>query len=63
MVGFDACTAAARAPDGSVVLAGMTSGGWNGTNGGERWDFAAVKLDATGREVWRWQVRARDQSP
>eukprot|EP00904_Undaria_pinnatifida_P011787 jgi/Undpi1/7739/HiC_scaffold_23.g10212.m1 len=40
--------------DGSVVLAGYTHGNWSGLNAGEA-DFAACKLDADGREVWRWQ--------
>lgn len=43
--------------NGSFVLAGYTTGVWSGeaSAGGE--DFAAVKLDADGVEVWRWQVR------
>lgn len=41
--------------DGSVVLAGSTTGSWSGSNQGEE-DFAAVKLDVDGVEVWRWQV-------
>lgn len=56
-IGFDACTTAAMAPDGSVVLAGMTSGVWNGKYAGGHSDFAAVKLGATGKEEWRWQAR------
>lgn len=42
--------------DGSVVLAGVTWGEWArsaDTNGG---DMAAVKLDADGAVLWRWQV-------
>lgn len=44
------------AVNGSVVMAGYTSGDWDGEvhAGGD--DFAAVKLDADGNEVWRWQV-------
>lgn len=45
--------------DGSVMLAGITGGTWGGaySNVGGEYDFAAVKLDANGDEVWRWQVR------
>ena len=42
--------------DGSYILAGHTEGNWNGERNGGR-DFAAVKLDAGGKEVWKWQVR------
>ena len=45
----------ASVSDGSVVLAGYTKGAWIGANDGS-YDFAAVKLDAEGTEVWRWQV-------
>lgn len=44
--------------NGSVVLAGLTTGNWSGENAGVV-DFAAVKLDAEGVEVWRWQVGGR----
>lgn len=37
------------------MLAGSTLGDWSGTNAGNI-DFAAVKLDSDGAEVWRWQV-------
>ena len=37
------------------MLAGETYGNWSGTSTGSL-DFAAVKLDANGTEVWRWQV-------
>ena len=37
------------------MLAGFTYGNWSGTSAGSS-DFAAVKLDSTGTEVWRWQV-------
>lgn len=39
----------------SIVLAGHTYDHWNGTDIGFR-DFAAVKLDLDGQEMWRWQV-------
>lgn len=45
--------------DGSIVLGGRASGDWNGTSAGLD-DFVAVKLDAAGKEIWRWQVRERD---
>lgn len=41
--------------EGSVVLAGTASGPlniWASTSE----DFAAVKLDPDGTEIWRWQV-------
>lgn len=41
--------------DDSVVLAGHTEGNWAGDNRGS-YDFAAVKLAASGTELWRWQV-------
>lgn len=50
-------------PDGSIVLAGMAKGVWNGTHVGEYSDFAAVKLDANGNEMWKWQVRLEDMCP
>lgn len=52
----DKIQAAAATGDGSVVLAGYTHGEWSGELTGEESDFAAVKLDANGTEVWRWQV-------
>lgn len=42
--------------DGSVVLAGSTYGNWSGVQAGDK-DLAVVKLDADGKEVYRWQVR------
>lgn len=50
--------AASMTNDGCFVLAGHTEGVFSGeaSAGGE--DFAAVKLDAEGQEVWRWQVRS-----
>lgn len=41
--------------DGSVIIAGGSRGDWGGPNAGSG-DFAAVKLDENGDEVWRWQV-------
>lgn len=46
--------------DGSIILGGVTEGNWAGTNpdfddSGD--DFAAIKLDADGAVIWRWQVR------
>ncbi|CAN0213505.1 unnamed protein product [Ascophyllum nodosum] len=51
---LDQFWAIAAAGNGSVVLAGFTYGNWSGTSAGFS-DFAAVKLDSTGTEVWRWQ--------
>ena len=42
--------------DGSIVLAGSTSGVWDTEEIGIR-DFAAVALDEDGQELWRYQVR------
>ena len=53
--GEDSFNAAALTHNNSVVLAGYTYGNWNGNVGGG--DFAAVKLDSEGNELWRWQVR------
>lgn len=41
--------------DGSIVLAGVTTGDWFGDVAGSA-DFAAVALDEDGQELWRWQV-------
>lgn len=46
---------AAVGTDGSIVLAGWTSGDWDAANEGDG-DFAAVKLDADGVQLWTWQV-------
>lgn len=53
----DILQAASIVEDDCVVLAGSTSGSWNATNVEEYDDFAAVKLDASGKEMWRWQVQ------
>lgn len=43
--------------DGSVVLGGMTKGDWDGVNVGEgTQDMVAVRLDADGNLLWKWQV-------
>ena len=42
----------------SVILVGLTHGNWSGTNHGGG-DFAAVKLDADGSVLWRWQVQGK----
>lgn len=41
--------------DGSVIAVGQTAGVWDGANAGLD-DFAALRLDASGEEVWRYQV-------
>ena len=51
----DYAESAVIAEDGSILVALETNGDWDGDNvGGD--DFAAVKLDANGTEIWRWQV-------
>lgn len=44
--------------DGSVFLTGDTGGNWATDNAGDlgSLDFVACMLDASGNEVWRWQV-------
>ena len=44
-----------------MYLVGDTFGNWSGVNEGAR-DFAAVKLDANGSELWRWQVNKPDKT-
>lgn len=51
----DHITAVGVGIDGSVFLAGRTSGDWKGINAGGI-DFAVCKLGANGTETWRWQV-------
>ncbi|CAM9529226.1 unnamed protein product [Hapterophycus canaliculatus] len=50
----DMVYASAATEDEGVVLAGFTDGTWSGDNAGGS-DFAAVKLDSDGVEVWRYQ--------
>ena len=45
--------------DDTVVLTAYTAGGWGSSSSGE-FDFAAVKLDENGVELWRWQVTQLD---
>lgn len=42
--------------DGSTVLVGHSKGDWNGTNAGD-YDFVALKVDAQGEIIWKWQVK------
>lgn len=42
--------------DGSAVLAGFSRGAWDGFISGSQ-DFAAVKIDSDGSELWKWQVK------
>lgn len=51
----------ATGQDGSTVLVGSTEGSWKVGHAGGQNDFAAVKLDADGGEIWRWQVRLNDR--
>ena len=51
------------AGDGSMVVVGRTDGDWDGVNAGSTDDVIgtddciAVRLDADGEEIWRYQVR------
>lgn len=56
----DVLECAAGFEDGSAVLAGSTTGEWNGMADA---GFAAVKLTSDGAEVWRWQVRLFHLTP
>lgn len=51
----DRVNTVALAGDGSVILAGSTTGVWSEDNIGLK-DFAASKLDSDGNLVWTWQV-------
>lgn len=44
--------------DGSVVIAGLTYGDFDGTDtfSGATTDFIALALNEHGQELWRWQV-------
>lgn len=69
IVGHDIANAVAMAEDGSVVIAGHSRGHFldrstveadNSSTLFPHWlggDFAAIKLDSGGAELWRWQVR------
>lgn len=54
-LGDDVFVHAAAGDDGSFVLAGWTNGLWSDSFD-DSFDFAAVKLDTNGNELWRWQV-------
>lgn len=43
------------AENGSVIAVGQTGGDWDGVNAGSD-DFVALRLDADGEEIWRYQV-------
>ena len=40
---------------GTHVFYGITRGDWSGTNAGG-YDWAALKVDAQGDILWKWQV-------
>lgn len=44
--------------EGSVIMAGYTSGSFLETGAGEE-DYLAVKLDSDGNEIWIWQVQSK----
>ena len=52
----DYARSAVVAEDGSVFVVIETNGHWGGSLRVGADDFAAVKLDANGTEIWRWQV-------
>ena len=51
----DYCNGAAMANDGSIIVAGESSGDWGDTMAGFD-NFVAVKLDAAGKQIWVWLV-------
>lgn len=51
----DDAFAAVGANDGSVIIAGYTSGSYENMNAGSP-DFVAVKIDCDGNPIWQWQV-------
>ena len=60
--GDDHVYAGGVASDGSVVLAGYTTGAYDAENAGLR-DFVVIKLDGDGLFLWAWQVRDRLARP
>lgn len=52
---MDTGEALAMGEDGSIILAGHTNGDWDRKRTKSS-DFAAMKLSADGKEIWRWQV-------
>lgn len=54
-MGEDVIFHAAAGDDGSYVLAGWTNGTWAELSD-DSFDVAAIKLDADGAEIWRYQV-------
>lgn len=69
---FEEAYAIAMAGDGSVVVAGVTEGDYEGgglSNSLERTessddyaDFLAVKLDENGTQLWSWQVQKQNKT-
>lgn len=49
----DAMRAAVVGGDNSVVMVGVSIGNYSQ---GDEWNAVAVKLDASGEQVWIWQV-------
>ena len=54
--GEDELRSVAIAQDGSIVVAGGTSGSYDRESEGG-FDFVALKLDSNGNVQWAWQVR------
>lgn len=48
--------------NGSIILAGFTSGSWIENNAGEE-DYLVIKLDSDGNEIWVWQVWGSQDGP
>ena len=57
-VGDDHIYAGGVAKDGSVILAGGTTGGYAAESAGS-FDFLVIKLNEDGEVLWTWQVRDR----
>lgn len=51
----DYCNGVAMANDGSIIVAGESSGDWGDAMAGFD-NFVAVKLDAAGEQIWVWLV-------
>ena len=56
--GGDNLKGVAIAQDGSIVVAGDTTGSYGRENEGGL-DFVAIKLDSDGNVQWAWQVRLK----
>lgn len=57
----DNCNAVASDADGSIIVAGYTTGNWGTINEGG-FDFFALALDADGEVLWTYQVSTLENS-